>query len=1296
MKRDVFQFGVFLVLSSLLLIFAPSIMAAQSSNGAFNVTPDFLYVNWTSGAINVTSNVNNLTVVVDNFNTKIFSNYSQNNRYNIDDYKSLNDSTWYICFNSTANYNMQFRVQNETLSYTTTSQVLNKTNSTLFYLSPYMFCPPGKYYGYFYVKNSTNATENLTINVSFQIPVNEMNTFNVTTKSGFFRGSLLPNYNYYHSYYFNTSLADNFTALTITLGPSSSNDVDIFLYDSSGNYLSKSINRSSSMEEIVYNLPDTPEMYEVRVYGNVSTKYDYEGYLYFSTLNVTNASGSKLTSISFGELDANESSQNHTFVLKNEDDEVLTNVIEHKEIYHVDKWLNQSTDKTFKLLVPDFAQKVKIRLEWKKDAGENVTNWTLYLRDANGVLVGTSAGKYVNANKTTGSSVLEEYIEYSGSITTANDGFWNITVKNASAGSANLNNYNLTAYIYVPTTWLKTNYSTTTFNSSGKENSSRAVNVNITAPETNVLNGSYEGFLEYYQSSKWKIRIPFSFSVRTGTLIMNENLSTTSSKITHNVGFNTVSYPLVVKIPYNNTGGYSLYIRVENTTDNKLYQTGNNSNYADFVLSDFPTGPLNPGESGFLNISVKINTTRTHNKVGIYRGFILFNTTNSTNVTRQSSLFKTFNITLYLNLTDRLNVTITDIKPSYTAPTSAKNMTFVTVVKLINGTVISDTGLMSYTNFTYIRINETNITNYGSVLTGIGSGKPGGGSGCSSGTCDINATVPAGMVGGKYKVYMGVKWNTKMCGGTGEVNLTGVGVTNNFKINDTGIKLTAVSPMSFGEVNEGTQNLHFNMTVKNYGPVAITSASKGRIYFDEGACAAQLTTVVKNHNCAGGSISSNASGAYIDYEMNPFDAVGCYVRFEIDVSNISTSNKTCYITITSTNKKAFNKLENIYMKIMEVSTSEEGEGGEPTGGESGGCSSDSDCNDTYYCSEGACKAVSCPDGFVSNHKCNPYERSISITDYESKVGVVQGDSVTTEIGVENTGNVALDVKLSLTYNITGVTHTVTPNAYNIDPDETYSFAVKFVTSDTTKVGNHLVTVKAYAKDNEDISDTKTFYLSVEPLEETKREINQTYEKYKNLFESLKMKFLSISPTGVSDVNFTKTNRTYNSLVNMLNQVENYLLENRYADAADLLENINESMATFETQINQLLSESSNLIVGGIWTWVAIAVVIVVILAFLGYLLLPPKKGYHPVYGYRPPAKNPIVAKFSNIADKVKGLGKGIKKTGFKRDQTTLTQFERQQPPTPSKPYMKGYERKETYPYKRESIIDKLKKKIKME
>jgi len=1289
MKGYVLGLGAMLVLLSLLFILAPSITAVDSSNGAFTVTPDAIYVNWTNGTINITSNSNLLTVAIDNKTTQVYSNYSQYNRYQIGSYKSLTDTTWNLCFNSTPPYNMKFKVQNGTGLHNTTSKLLNETDTTFFYITPYMLCPPGKYYGYFYVKNATQPTENLTVEAYFQIPISEENTFNLTKNSGFFNGSMSLDKGYYHSYYFNTSIAENATGFIVRLGNSPSNDIDLFLYDSSGNFLSKSINRSSLEEIVVHDIPDTPEMYELRVYGNVSS--DYNGFLSFSTLNVTDASGSGISQIDFGGLDANETSSNQVFVLTNEDDQTLSSVMERKEIYHIDQWLNQNTNGTFMLLVPSFAEKVKVRLEWRNETGTDATNWTLFLRDANGVLRGTSNSKHLNAERMTGSSVLEEYIEYSGSISTSNDGFWNITVKKNESGS--LDGYNLTAYIYVSNSWLKTNYSTSNFNAS----QGMPVNVNVTIPETYALNGSYNGYIDYYRNSGFKTRIPVLFSVRTGTLVMNEEVELTSGKVTHNTGFNTVSAPLMIKIPYNNTGGYPLYVKVQNTTTNKLYQEGNNSNWVDIVLSDFPLAQVNPGASGFLDVSVKINTANTHNRAGLYRGFVLFDTTNSTNVTRQSSLFKTFNVTLYANLTNLLNITVTEINPSLVhPPTSAKNVTFKAKVRLINGTVISNDPYMGYTNFTQIRIMETNITDYEISLTNIVSGGTGGGGGCGSDLCNVNGTVQANLVGGRYEVYVSAKWNTKMFGGTGEVNLTGTGVTNNFQINQTGVYLKEATNKDFGEITEGTENLYFNMTVKNYGPLSIPSSSKGMIYFHEGTCYSVITARVKDYSCSNPSAGYNSTGAYLNYTMNAFETVGCWIRFEIDVDNISTTDKSCYMKISSANKRSFGNIDGILIDIVEAAPGDDVNTQAPATSTTG-CTSNDDCNDEYMCSSGYCLPVSCTDGFVSNHKCNPHQKTLSITDYESKISVIQGGSVTTEVEVKNTGTTSLTVKLDATHNITGVDHSVTPSSYSIDSAEKYKYKIEFTLSDTTRVGNHPVTLKAYVKDDEDVSTTKTVYLSVEPLEETKRQINDTYGVYRNLFEMLKSQFLLVNPSSVSDVNFTKTNRTYSSLINMLNQVGEYLSNDQYADASDLLEDINASLSNFELQIKQLASETSIfgfMEMGDIWTWVAIGVVVVVIGVFMAYLLLPPKKGYHPVYGYRSPSKNPVIRKLEGLLGKLKGIGSGIgsgiKKPSFRKDQTTLTQFKEKI----KKPYMEGYKKTESAYKGTGGLADKLRKKVK--
>jgi preprotein translocase subunit Sss1 len=1251
-----------------LIYFLPSIIAVTSTpQGNFTALPNHTYFNWTSETINVTANNDSVVVIVRNESTEIQPLYFTG----ASEYSYLNSTQHSLCFNATAGpKGMKFVVQNQSGEYTNMSGILNNTNSTLFSIAAYQFCPPGKYSGYFYISQNGSSTENLTLNATVNILINPLNTFNTTSNRATFKGSLTQNGNY-HSYYFNTSLSDNLTSVTINLS-GFSGDVDLFLFDSSGNLLEKSIEKSGS-EEISYLLPTTPDIWELRIYGNITSAYN--GNIHFSTIN------SSKTRLNFGELGPNQTSSNIVFNLENLDDQIVNNVDQYKEIYHVDKW-SRNVSQTFYFLVPSFAEKVKVRVEWEHESGENLTNWTISLRDANGNLINTSIDKHLNANKT--NAIREEFIIYNGPFNTDKDGFWNITVLNRTDDP--LNSYNVSAYIWVSPSWINTNFSTSDFNSTGNPNSSYSILANVSIPETNLLNGSYEGFLQYNISSGWKLRIPLSFEVKAGMLTINNNLSSSTYRVTDNIGFNRISAPITLNITYNNTGGYPIYYSMNNSS-NKLYLTTNSSYYIDFTIDNPLPNPIENNTNGTIDISLIINTSKTGNNEGIYRGWIFFNTTN-TSVNSSSYPFKTFNLTLEVNLTSKLNVTIDSITPDIIhPPNESKNVTVKTIVRLINGTIISKTGIMGGGNFASFWMNETNVTTYGVTLTKVGAGDPEGY--CPSGNnCYINVTIPPNKVGGRYNLYASVNWNTTSLGGTGEVNLSGTGVKDDFVINDTGLKLTVISPTdaSFGDVNEASGPYYLNMTVKNYGPV---TASNAKIIFNEGSCSSELTTTVYAYSCTG-TTGANTTGAWVTSTRNPYDATGCYIMWKITLGNVS-ADKTCSGMSIAVNKKAFdNGVISAYLKILDVAA-DETQGGQQTTQ----CSSDADCPDTQHCVNNQCVNVSCTDGYVSGHTCHPYVRKLNITNYEEKVYVLQGSSNSSKITVKNEGNVSMETKLKVTMNIAGVSSGVSPSLQTIGLGESKNFTVNFSTSNTTEVGYYTVTLKAYFPTNESISDSKDITLAILPREETKKEINKTRTDYKNLFEELSKKFNEISPDIISEANYSKANRTYHTLKSLFDQIEEYINTSKYIDAKVLLNQVNETLKIFEEQINQLISESkitSQAQFGNLLTWIAVGIIVVVVIGFIIYLLLPPKEGYHPLLGFRPKRRNIISNLFLTMSSRLKKIAKIPRKKGAQKE---LVEFEKAEVKTEvKKPYMRGYERLEHYLKKKEGFKSRVRKRLK--
>ena len=98
---------------------------------------------------------------------------------------------------------------------------------------------------------------------------------------------------------------------------------------------------------------------------------------------------------------------------------------------------------------------------------------------------------------------------------------------------------------------------------------------------------------------------------------------------------------------------------INNGTQDLTSLTISNStslNYGSYYMNftyDVPTN-IPTGESRPMNITVDINTSITNNTAGIYRGWIYLNAT-------ESSPYQSFNLSLHVNLTNQLIITISEV-----------------------------------------------------------------------------------------------------------------------------------------------------------------------------------------------------------------------------------------------------------------------------------------------------------------------------------------------------------------------------------------------------------------------------------------------------------------------------------------------------------------------------------------------------------------------------------------------------------------------------------------------------------
>lgn len=1162
-----------IVAVSLALAIYAAALAPQSNQ--FTVTGS-VFFNWSNGAIRIVSGYNGLTVSIRNSSTTIQPMYFQTSSYAVSSYPNYTSSAALLCMGTGGSSGTKFLLQNSTQSYTNTT-TLNLGQSMYFYFSPYTYCPPGLYNGTVTVENASNLSDNVNITATIIVPISMDNTLMDGTKTGSFKGTLSSGY---HSYYFWTNATSNAKAVTINLTGLTA-DLDLFLLDSSGVVLGSSVSSGTSTESILYtSLPTNPQLWEIRI-GNSSSSY--QGYIYFSSLSISNSS------LSLGTIGLNNT-YNTTFTLTNLANSTIDSVSESIEIYKVLQWTNLDGSAGFQFLVPTFAQKIEAIVTWKNETGKNMSDWDMNLYDANGVLRGTSNSTSQVAIGSNASA--KEIISYTGSVTTSNDGLWNLSVYNGSS-TGSLCSYNLTIMIWFPRSeWIYTNWTTSTFNNTGLTNASRTVNVSITVPETRVLDGQYAVNLYYSNGSGSVFIAPVNFSLKAGTLLVGGNLTDTTYRWEDNVGINrTGIHARQLSIEVNNTGSYP--VNYSGQSSGSLNLTTNESKFLNFTV-DWPNNPIAANANTSVELSVTIDTTVTGNTQGVYRGWIAFNSTNVTTTT-SSYPYNLFNLTLEINLSNQLTVNITQVSPTQILNNSqSNNLTITAVVMLANGSVISNNGIMTSSNFTSARLTERTLTSYYTAASSVGDADS---ATCGGGVCRVNATMPSGMTGGNYSVSLQVSHSL------GGVVMNGSSSYNSVLVNETGLFVSSEAGSDLGIMNEGTSK-YVKFYVTNHGGFPANSANL--YFYVPSGCPVTATTY--DQGC-----SATESGATFTTTIGA-NGTMCWYRWRLTSSNI-TSDKSCSgLEVRVLDKKTFSNATGMSLFVNNI----EPTSSTPSGTSGSSCSSSSDCAWNYRCSGSSCIIIECSDEdkHIVDHECVSYRQAVEALEYNN-LSILLGGSDEDMVMVKNTGDKTVRAKLDVV-SVEGITYKIETSSYSasndcpLTPNSYCYFKVSFNVSTNATLGKHALFYKAYVSDKPSTNILSPFYITVLATEERKTHITSTYVQYLGAFEEFKEKLGILRLSGIDPANLSKVELLLNETETGLANAKAAMDNEEFAEAEELLNNVNSTFSRITGMFASMGVENmgSGLLGMPTSTWLLIIGVGVAVVAggLLIYMLMPPK-GY---------------------------------------------------------------------------------------
>ena len=1171
-----------LIFASVLVLVYPAISTTVSSPGSnFTIFNSTVYLNWTNSyvfGVVINSTANNDSVNIFNASSALAANYSQSNSQSI--------CTQYFLL-----------VQNASAGkWTNTTILLNATNMTTMNLvdnavgvggPDHSTCLPGRYSTTtFNFANSSNSNENANIAVISDIPISTNNTLSASTHIGSFSGTLPGNATNgtYQSYFFNTNATPNATAITLNLSTSAGQIANLWLMNGTV-VLAKSINQNTS-QFLSYNfLPPTTQgqWWEARVFGNSTSAIAYNGFITYSTLNVSNASNTvqQVSTINFGTMNV---SSNNTLNLNlnNAGNISLSNVALSSNIYRTIRFGGNAAN-NYSFLVSDssIASKIHVSLNWT-----GATSYTLNLYDPSGNLVTTSSNYYMNANA---SSVNQELFNETSSIA---QGFWTASVVDNNAGT---DPYNVTIFVYQGSSWISSNYTTTSFN----QFTTNATYVNLTVPNT-TIDGNYEGQIIFTDANNAAVVIPFNVTVTTPTLILqNASFSPTvlntfisdSYRIDENTN---TSLNKTLYLNLTNLGSFDSIVTISNSSNLTCTSCGA-AYYANLTVN---TTSINASSHASQIISFNIIFNYSI-PTGSYTGWIFFNSTNSTNVL-SAHPYSTYNLTLNLNLTNLLTVKITNIQ-SFNGDRIARNTAGENVTAIMNLTYVNATPIglgtqILVSNFTSLWLQEGNVSSLGRT--------PSSGSlSLFNGTnplflnsfYNVNFTVPSSQPGGLYTLHTQASVTR-----TDGLVLSGEGISSSpLVVNNTGLFMSTNTSgvCSFGSTCSNSIAINPNATltvyanIANYGPVTASGATLNITT----ACTAYTIAAGSTYgNCTQSSFSGTAwSGVVFPYSNN------CTVTWTLTAgTSAATSCATAYLMGGGSTWFDPSGI-NLTITVSNTTSS----------------SSNSNSNNNNNLPTSTSTAV-----------------YVSITNYPSIIYVIQNSTNSTTVTVKNVNDSKTqDIGLSMT-NLTSSWYSITPAVQtSIPPYSSTNFSLAFTVSGGAAVQDYnanLVASSTYG------NDTKGFIVRVLPSANTKVLINDTYQLYNLNYTNLAA---DVNKSKASGMNTTLVEADLSAVKMKLDQAQSYINSGDYFSAQQALNQakalLDQAHNDFQNLTKNPFSDIFGSLAGNWWIYAGItggAVVVVVV----AYLFWPAKEDarsilFKPKIGQKSPEDNSVWQKLKN-------------------------------------------------------------------
>ena len=270
-----------------------------------------------------------------------------------------------------------------------------------------------------------------------------------------------------------------------------------------------------------------------------------------------------------------------------------------------------------------------------------------------------------------------------------------------------------------------------------------------------------------------------------------------------------------------------------------------------------------------------------------------------------------------------------------------------------------------------------------------------------------------------------------------------------------------------------------------------------------------------------------------------------------------------------------------------------------------------------------------------------------ITDFN----ITHGESRTLIFYIKNTGEATLHNVYPTLAGISGELFKInSSDTINLSEDEIKYYTIKFTIPKTDTLGTKELKL-TIASDEMNIS--QSFYLTILPCEEEISTINDNYEE---LVAQLKVILDKLEKAKKENKNTSFIASEIESANLTLTQIEKYISNGNYAEAKNLITNLNTELNSMSSEFENLktTNSSSALLMITVVVFSIILIGIVVAYTFL------PKKGYVPGKGYTMTSKkNELEQSIRNIFKKL-GANRSVEEKLRKKKLTEWKKWYKQQ------------------------------------